>query len=75
MNLIQANIVEMAPMAVRTSTLTATGVNLSAYTGPMHFILQSSAATAGTTPTLNVTIEQCATVGGTYSAITGGGVC
>lgn len=71
MNITQMNVVELAANAVRTSTLTATGVDISAYSGPCHVILQSSAATAGTTPTLNVTLEDCDTVGGSYTAITG----
>lgn len=71
MNLIQANVVELAANAVRTSTLTATGVDISGYSGPAHIILQSSAATAGTAPTLNVTLQECDTVDGSYEAISG----
>jgi hypothetical protein len=71
MNISQMNIVELAANAVRTSTLTATGVDLTAFSGPCHVILQSSAATAGTTPTLNVKLQDCDTVGGTYADITG----
>ena len=57
MYLDQVNVVELAANAVRTSTLTATGVNIQKYSGVAQLTLQSSAATAGTAPTLDVTIE------------------
>lgn len=71
MDISQANVIELAPVAVRTSTLTGGAVDVSDYTGPLHIILQSSAATAGTTPTLNVKLTECATSGGTYTDVTG----
>lgn len=71
MNISQMNVVELAAMAVRTSTLTATGVDLSAFSGPCHVILQSSAATAGTNPTLNVKLQHDDVLGGDYEDITG----
>jgi hypothetical protein len=70
MNIEQANVVEIAACAERTSTLTSTGVDVSNYTGPCHLILQSSAGT-GTDPTLNVIVKDCDTVGGSYAAVTG----
>ena len=58
MRLNQANVVELVANAVRTSTLTpAAGAYVADYDGPCHFILQSSAATAGTNPTLNVKLQ------------------
>lgn len=71
MSVEQANVVELIPMAVRTSTVTGTGVDVSAYTGTCQVILQSSAATAGTSPTLNVKVQQADTLGGAYTDVTG----
>lgn len=71
MNLQQSNVVELAANAVRTTTLTATGVDVNAYDGPCHLILQSSAATAGTTPTLNVKLQHSDVVGSGYEDVSG----
>lgn len=71
MDLTQANIVELLPTAVRTSTATGTGVDIHGYAGTAQFILTSSVATAGTTPTLNVTLEHSDVVGSGYAAISG----
>lgn len=71
MNISQMNVLELLPMAVRTSTATGTGKDVSEYSGFCHVILQSSAATAGTNPTLNVKLQDCDTVGGSYTDITG----
>lgn len=65
------NAVEMAANAVRTSTLTATGVDLSDYSGAMHFVLMSSAATAGTTPTLNVKLQHSDSLSTGYEDVSG----
>jgi len=71
MNLSQANVVELVANAVRTSTLTPTGIDISAYSGPAQIVLQSSAKTAGTSPTLNCKLQECDTVGGTYTDVSG----
>lgn len=71
MNLLQANVVELAANAVRTSTLTATGVDVSDFDGPVQVILHTSAATVGTDPTLNVKIQESDTVGSGYTDVTG----
>jgi hypothetical protein len=71
MNLQQSNVVELAANAVRTSTLTATGVEVKDYDGPCHLILQSSAATAGTTPSLNVKLQHSDVVGSGYEDVSG----
>lgn len=71
MDITQANVIELAANAVRTSTLTATGIDVTALSGCCQVVLQSSAATAGTDPTLDVKLQDCATVGGTYADITG----
>lgn len=69
MKINQANIVELAPMAVRTSTYTGTGFDVSAYTGSCHVILQSSAATVGTNPTLDVKLQDSDVLGSGYEDI------
>lgn len=72
MDLIQANVVELIANAVRTSTLTpSNGVDISAYDGPAHLILQSSAATAGTSPTLNVKLQHSDSVSSNFEDVAG----
>jgi len=71
MNLHQANVVELVANAVRTSTLTPTGIDITKYSGVAQIVLQSSAKTAGTDPTLNCKLRHCATVGGTYADVSG----
>lgn len=70
MNLNQANVAELAANATRTTTLTATGAEVLDYGGTAQLVLQSTAGT-GTTPTLDVKIQDSATLGGTYTDITG----
>ena len=71
MKVIQSNVVELAGNAVRTSTFTGTGVDVAAYDGPCHLILQSSAATAGTTPTLIVKLETSDIVDSAFGDVAG----
>lgn len=71
MNLTQANVVELAPVLLRTSTLTGSAIDVRKYEGIGQIILMSNAATAGTTPTLNVKIQESATSGGSYTDVTG----
>ena len=54
-----------------TSTETGTGIDLSAYEGMAVAILNSSAKTAGTNPTLDVKLQSDPAVGGSYADITG----
>ena len=54
-----------------TSTETGTGIDLSAYEGMAVAILNSSAKTAGTDPTLDVKLQSDPAVGGSYADITG----
>lgn len=72
MNLIQANVIEALPTAVRTSTITGSAVNVKKYEGKGQVILTTSAATAGTTPALNVKLTESATSGGSYTDVTNG---
>lgn len=71
MNLSQANAIEALANAVRTSTVTGSAVDVRKFEGVGQLLLQSSAATAGTSPTLNVKITESATSGGTYTDVTG----
>jgi hypothetical protein len=54
-----------------TSTETGTGIDLSLYEGEVVAILNSSAKTAGTDPTLDVKLQHDPAVGGSYADITG----
>jgi hypothetical protein len=56
--------------AARTTTGSATGVDVQARDGDLYLVLDSAAGT-GTTPTLDVTVESSDTLGGAYTAITG----
>lgn len=56
---------------VATSTVTGTGIDVSAGEGIAIATLNSSAKSAGTNPTLDVKLQSCSTVGGTYADIAG----
>lgn len=71
-NLIQSNVVEALANAVRTSTVTGSAIDVTKYEGKGQVILMSSAATAGTTPALNVKLTESATSGGSYTDVTNG---
>lgn len=72
MNIMQQNVVELVANAVRTSTLTpSNGVDIRQYDGPAHLILQSSAATAGTNPTLNVKLQHSDTINANFDDVSG----
>ena len=61
--------------SLQTTTATTTlssALDMSVYTGKILFILNCLQATAGTTPTNTVTITECDTAGGTYTAVTDG---
>jgi hypothetical protein len=66
----QAFVGLLAIPAARTSTYTGTGIDVTAYEGMAAIILNSAAGT-GTTPTLDVKLQDCATVGGTYADVAG----
>ena len=53
-------VASVAASAARTTTLTGTGVDLQSYEGNIGLILNSSAATAGTSPTLDVKVQDSA---------------
>jgi len=54
-----------------TSTETGTGIDMSLYEGMAVVVLNSSAKTAGTDPTLDVKLQSDPAVGGSYADITG----
>lgn len=72
MNLNQANIIEVLALASRTSTVTpASGIDISQYDGPACLILQSTAATSGTNPTLNVKLQHSHEANANFEDVTG----
>lgn len=71
-DLIQANVIEALANAVRTSTVTGSAIDVRQYEGKGQVILSTSAATAGTSPTLNVKLTESATSGGSYTDVASG---
>jgi hypothetical protein len=61
----------LAASVSRTSTLTGTGVDLQGLDGEATVILDSSAATAGTNPTLDVKIQDSADGSSGWADVTG----
>lgn len=71
MKLAQANVLELAPVLSRTATLTGSAIDTRPLNGVAQVILMSTAATAGTNPTLDVKLTHCDTSGGSYADVTG----
>jgi hypothetical protein len=69
--LAQGVVASLAEADERTSTLTGTAIDVVAYEGVAAIILNSGAASAGTTPTLDVKLQECDTSGGTYTDVSG----
>jgi len=67
-----ATAIEAAPPASRTSALLGSAIDTVVYDGVFAAILASSAATAGTNPTLDVKLTSSDTSGGTYTDVPGG---
>ena len=61
--------IALLPSAVNTSTATGTGVDVSGFQGKLKLVLDTAIGT-GTTPTLDVTVEDGLTLGGAYAAVT-----
>ena len=59
------------PVAARTATGNGTGLDLRQYDGDVVLLLDSAAASAGTNPTLDVTVEHSDSMSTDYTAITG----
>ena len=68
--LINANVVELEAPARQTATFNTADIDITAYSGPFHIILTSSAG-GGTTPTLDVKMQDATASGGSYADITG----
>lgn len=68
--LAQASVLRLIVAGTYTATETGTGVDVSALDGVAAAILDSSLGT-DTDPTLNVKLQDCATVGGSYEDIPG----
>lgn len=76
MALIQQNLeklerISFHPTAARTATVSGTGVDLRQFDGDVALILDAAAASAGTNPTLDVTVEHSDSSGSGYTAISG----
>lgn len=56
----ELNVLELLVSAVRTSSANGTGVDLQGYQGKLKVILDTAQASAGTTPTLDVKIQDSA---------------
>jgi hypothetical protein len=69
-NLLAADGANSLVPAVRTSSANGTGVDMVEADGPCFAILHVGTV-SGTSPTLDVTIEESTASGGTYTAITG----
>ena len=69
-SLAKATVTKMEDVLSRTS-LTGTAFDLTDYEGTVLVVLEAGAATAGTTPTLDVKLQDSATSGGTFADITG----
>jgi len=69
-NLEQLQVFNIRTPATLSSNSDTTGVDLSAIDGDALFILNAGTSSAGT---INAKIQHCATVGGTYDDVTGGG--
>lgn len=70
MNLQQANLIEIVPVTTATSTHTGTGQDTQKYDGYAQFILTSAAGT-GTSPTLDVKLQESDALGSGYTDIAG----
>jgi len=66
---ISSGLVNLSSIAARTSTVTGTGVDVSAYTGPMLFV-QDVGTVSGTTPTLDGKLQDSAD-DSSYADVTG----
>ncbi len=68
------NIVTTQIVAVlsRTASSVSSGIDVSNYEGTLKVILAAGAATAGTNPTLDVKVQECATSNGSPTDVTSG---
>jgi len=69
-SLAKATVTKMEDVLSRTA-LTGTAFDITDYEGTILVVLEAGAATAGTTPTLDVKLQHSDTSGGTYADVTG----
>lgn len=62
-----SSLIPLVPASVRTATVTGTAVDVTQYIGEIAILLDSGAGGAGAT--LDVAIQDCDTVGGSYTAL------
>jgi hypothetical protein len=63
----------LLPVAAITSSSVSSAIDLQAIDGEIAVLLDVSAPVAGTNPGLAVKLTECATSGGSYTDVTGGG--
>jgi hypothetical protein len=63
-------VIEVLAPARKTATETGSAIDIQQYVGDLKVILSTSAG-GGTTPTLAVKLQECATSGGTFTDISG----
>lgn len=73
MNLLQANIIELVPCALRLVSFTSDAVDVRNYDGPALFILQSSAPIDGINPSLSCKLQHSDTEFSGFTDVPGGG--
>lgn len=66
----KTTVIPFLATAARTTTTNGTGIDIKDYTGKIKVVLDSAAGT-GTSPTLDVKLQESDTVGGTYVDISG----
>jgi len=71
-SLVHAVTVELAVVISRTADLLSAAFDTEAYEGTGLFVLSAGAATAGSSPTLDVKLTHCDTSGGTYTDVPSG---
>lgn len=64
---------DLKPVAAVTSTAVSSAIDLVELSGEIAVLLDVSAPVAGTTPGLAVKLTHCATSGGSYTDVSGGG--
>lgn len=64
------NLIALHPTAARTATVNGTGVDVTQFVGEIAVVLDSAAGT-GTSPTMDVKLQDSDAVGGTYADIPG----
>jgi len=69
----QAQLKDLNPVAAVTASASSSAIDLGSLDGEIAVILDVSAPVAGTTPGLACKLTECATSGGSYTDVVGGG--